>query len=297
MLITLSAENDGLRVDVASEADFQNNVLGPSVNVQINPGAKPDVNTLSDVPTGSLGFLLGTDLKSIVQGGIDALRSQGGDAATGLDDTIAQIQDKTGMDLEQDILPLMGGDWAMSVTADPDSPFIVGGLVFQLKLKPADVEKAQQIIESLAQSATEGDTQTVDVSGNTFHTLGPDGTSIVGTTNDRAILAISFNGQPADQPAADVADNLGKGVGTTDTWRNTAKHLPQNSNILGWLDLSNIRELAEGKLDDTAFNDYETTAAPFVRPFKYLVMGSASEVPQSGKLSRNHTVLFLGISK
>ncbi|MDQ5826424.1 MAG: hypothetical protein M3441_19710 [Chloroflexota bacterium] len=52
MLITLSAENDGMRLDFASETDFTNNMLGASMDVQLNPNAKPDVNTLSDIPTG-----------------------------------------------------------------------------------------------------------------------------------------------------------------------------------------------------------------------------------------------------
>jgi hypothetical protein len=297
MLITLSAENDGMRMDFASETDFTNNMLGASMDVQLNPNARPDVNTLSDIPTGSLAFALGTDLQTIIQGGIDALRDQGGDAAAGLDDMIFQVQDATGMDLENDILPMMSRDWAISISADPDAAFPVGGLVFQMKLAPEDVEKAQQVIESLAQQATGGETEVVDVSGNTFHTMGPDGTTLLGTTNDRLILAVNFNGEPADQTAADVADGLGNGIGTTDAWRDTAKHLPANSNMIGWVDFNGIRELAEGQMDDAAYEEYETTGAPFIRPFKYLVMGSSSEAPQSGNLSRNHTVVFLGISK
>jgi hypothetical protein len=297
MLITLSAENDGLRFDVASETAFTNNMLGPSVDVQLNPNAKPDVSTLSDIPNGSLGFALGTDLQTIIQATIDAMRDSGGDAAASLDDTIAQVQDMTGMDLEQDILPLLGGDWAASVTSDPGAAFPVGGLVFQVKLKAGDQEKAQQLIESLANGASNGESQVVDVAGNSFYTLSPDGTTLAGTVGDRIIFAMSFNGQPADQAAIDAADNLGNGIGSTDAWRDTAKHLPQNSNLIGWVDFNGIRELAEGSMDDEAYNEYETTAAPFVRPFKYLLMGSSSQAPAAGKLSRNHTILFLGIGK
>ena len=297
VLMTLSAENDGLRLDVASEADFTNNMLGPSVNVQLNPNARPDVNTLSDIPTGSLAFLLGTDLQSILQGSIDAVRNSGGDASAGLDDAIAQVQDMTGMDLEQDILPLMSGDWAVSVSPDAGAAIPVRGLVFQMKLKQGDVEKAQQVVESLAQGASNGETETVDVSGNTFYTLSPDGTALMGTTNDRLIFAVSFNGEPADQAAADTADNLGQGIGSTDAWRDTAKHLPKDSNLIGWLDFNGIRELAEGTLEGEGLDEYETTAAPFVRPIKYLLMGSSSQAPEGDKLSRNHTILFLGISK
>lgn len=298
MLITLSAENDGMRLDIASETDFTNNLLGQSLDVQLNPNAKPDVNTLSDIPVGSLGFFLGTDLQTIVQGGIDAVRDAGDESALeGLETTITEIQDATGMDLEQDILPMMSGDWAVSVSSDPAAPFPVGGLVFQMKLKAEDVETAQQVLESFAQQASGGEVETVDVSGNTFYTMSPDGTSLVGTTNDRMILAVSFNGEPADQAAQDVADNLGNGIGTTDAWRDTAKHLPLNSNVVGWVDFNAIRELAEASMDDVAFEEYETTAAPFVRPFRYLLMGSTSEVPEGDRLSRNHTIIFLGISK
>ncbi|MDQ3927693.1 MAG: DUF3352 domain-containing protein, partial [Chloroflexota bacterium] len=297
MLVTLSAENDGLRLDVASETNFENNAFGPSMNVQLNPNAKPDVNTLSDIPTGSLGFALGTDLQTIVQGAIDAIRDQGGDAASGLDDGIAQVQDLTGLDLEQDILPMMSRDWSISVTSDPDADFPVGGIVFQMKLKPEDVDRVQEMISSVAQKSTEVEVLPTDISGNDFYDLAPDGTVMGGTTSDRVIIAINFNGQPAEQAVQDFVDAVGKGIGTTDAWRDTAKHLPLNSNIIGWVDFNAIRELAEGRMDDPIYEEYETTAAPFVRPFRYLVLGSSSEAPQGGNLSRNHTVFFLGISK
>ncbi|HYP20219.1 MAG TPA: DUF3352 domain-containing protein [Chloroflexia bacterium] len=299
MLMTLSAENDGLRLDVASETDFTNNMLGTSMDVQLNANARPDVNTLSDIPTGSLAFLLGTDLQTILQGGIDAIRNSGGDDANaGLDDMIAQVQDRTGMDLEQDILPLMSGDWAISVFPDPAAgAFPVRGVVFQMKLKQEDMERAQQVVEALAQGATDGQSETVDVSGNTFHTLSPDGAALMGTTNDRLIVAVSANGEPADQAAADTADGLGQGIGSTDAWRDTAKHLPQNSNLIGWLDFNSIRELLEGTLEGEGLDEYETTAAPFVRPIKYLLMGSSSQAPEGDRLSRNHNIFFLGISK
>jgi hypothetical protein len=43
--------------------------------------------------------------------------------------------------------------------------------------------------------------------------------------------------------------------------------------------------------------EYETNVAPFVRPIKYLLMGSANQGNPSGSLTRNHTVLFVGIGK
>lgn len=297
MLITLSAENDGLRFDVASEADFSNNLLGMSTDVQLNPNAKPDVNTIADIPTGSLGFVLGTDLQSIIQGVIDAVHESGGDAAASMDDTIIQIEDATGLDMGQDILPLLAGDWAVSVSSDPGAPFPVGGLVFQLKLKQGDQEKAQQLIEGLANQASGGETQIMDVGGNNFYTLSPDGTTLAGTVGDRLVFAVSFNGEPADQSTADVVDNFGNGIGSTDAWRETAKHLPQNSNIIGWVDFNAIRELAEGSMEGDGQEEYETTAAPFVRPFKYLLVGSSSQAPEGARLSRNHTIFFLGIGK
>lgn len=302
MLMTLSARDDGMQVDIASQVDFANSALGGS-SVQINPNAKPDVATLADIPAGSLAFLLGTDLKSVVKSALDAARKQGGDAASSIQSVEDQVKQATGKDLEADILPLMGGDYALSATSAKAGAqgVPVSAVVFQMKLKPGDRDKALQIINSLATNGTDGGAQKFEAAGGTFYSMSGDSPSspVLGVAGDRVLLVVGMGNDTTsrDQLSA-VTSGLGKGVGTTDAWRATAKRLPDGSNLIGYVDFAGIRSAAEQTMSSSSKQQYEQNAAPFLRPFKYLLIGSSSQAPTTGgTLSRNHTVLFLAISK
>ncbi len=293
MLMTLSANDDGMQVDIASQADFTNSGLGSGV--QINPGAKPDVTTLADIPTGSLGFVIGTDLKSIIQSALDAMRKQGGDMADQIKSVEDQVKSVTGKDLEADILPLMGGDYVLSAapggSGADSSP--VSAVVFQMKLKSGDRDKALGVIQSAAPKDESGQPKKIDAAGGTFYSLQPGNESsyVAGVTGDRVVVG------PAGAKLDAVVTGFGKGVGSTDAWRPIAKHLPADSNVIGYLDFAGVRTFAEGTMQGEGKTNYEQSVAPFVRPFKYLLVGSATQRTREGTLSRNHTVLFLGISK
>lgn len=307
MLMTLSAHDDGMQIDIASQADFANSMLGASSSVGINPSAKPDVSTLSDIPAGSLGFVVGTDLKSVIQSALDAMRKQGGDTGSSIQSTEEQVQQITGKDLEKDILPLMGGDYAFSVApvktnaggvAAAGMP--VSAVVFQMKIKPGDHDKMLDVVNSLATKMTDGNAPKFDAAGGTFYSLAGDSPTspVLGVTGDRLlfVMGTSSDSSSRDQLGV-VTSGFGKGLGTSDTWRAASKHLPDGSNLIGYVDFNGIRSTAEQTMDSASKQEYDQTVAPFIRPFKYLLVGSSSQAPATGTLTRNHTVLFLGIVK
>ena len=96
---------------------------------------------------------------------------------------------------------------------------------------------------------------------------------------------------------SNTINNLGKGLGSTSGWAANKAHLPNDSNIVLYVDLKGVRELAEQSSANSDRQDYESNIAPFVRPFKSFLLGSATQAAKDGNLSRNHTVLFIGISK
>lgn len=300
-LMTLSAKDDGMQVDIASQADFANNVTGQNSSLNINPNAKPDVATLSDIPAGSLGFLLGTDLKSVIQTSLDAARKQGGDTAKAISSTEQQVQEATGKDLEKDILPLMGGDYALSASpakADNPNPPL-SAVIFQMKIKPADRDKALEVLAALATKTTNDNAQKFEDAGGTFYSLGAESpsTPVLGVTGDRMLFVMGTGADSARDQLGTITSGFGKGLGATDAWRATAKHLPTGSNLVGYLDVAALRNAAEQTMSGDSKQEYEQNAAPFLRPFKYILLGSSSQAPATGTLSRNHTVFFLGISK
>src|SRR5207244_400938 len=131
----------------------------------------PDASTLADVPSGSLGFLAGTDLKSTIQSTLDMLRKQS--AASSGDDTfqstLDEMQKSTGLDLEKDVLPWMGGDYVLSASADNKEGEPMPSAVFQLKLSAADHDKAVAALDKLVKSASNGQEQKLDVPEGTFY--------------------------------------------------------------------------------------------------------------------------------
>ncbi|MDQ3931060.1 MAG: DUF3352 domain-containing protein [Chloroflexota bacterium] len=289
MLVTLRAESDGIELDVRTRAYTE------GAGVQINPGARPDVRTLGDIPVNSLGFLVGTDLKSTVQSVLDALRNQSPSSKEELASTLTNMEQSTGLDLEKDLLPWMSGDYALSFTnPGPDDPRAVG-TIFQLKLLPGDSEKAVRAVEQLAGPQSNSESEKIEGAGGTFYSLSPSSSAVLGVGANRLMYLFGNDVAGPKERLAAVMSGLGKGIATTAQWRDIARHLPRESNILGYVDLTGVRHIAE--LDLREDSGYEQDLAPFVRPLKYLLVGSASESGSSGRLARNRTVLFVGISK
>ncbi|MFL5731856.1 MAG: DUF3352 domain-containing protein [Chloroflexia bacterium] len=291
-LVTVSAQDDGMQIDVASEATMA------GADVKLNANAHPDAKTLADIPSGSVGFLAGADLKDMVQAGLDAMRKQS--QASGGEDmvqsTLDEMEQSTGLNLEKDILPWMGGDYALSASVDTQSGMPLPGVVFQLKLNPADHDKAASTLDKLVQSMSGGSEQKLDIPEGTFYAPSPDAGAVFGVTGDRLLIVTGEDADGATAAAKSVLAGLGKGVGTTSQWQNASKHLPKDSNAIVYLDLGGIRGAVEGMMPPDGKTEYEQGVAPLVRPFKYITIGEAGS-GSNISLTKGHAVIFLGIGK
>ncbi len=294
MLITLSAANDGVQVDVASEADLS--VMNSGV--QINPNARPDPSSLNDIPANSIGFWLGTDLKTAIQSALDTMRKDP-NSGPNVDKSLSDFKQQFGVDLEKDVLPLLDGDYSVSVSSNGqsgNSPDV--SVIFQLKVK--DGAAAAALLDKIASSdAAQSSTQKLSVAGGTFYTSSDQSQGILaGVTQNRFMVV--FNSTTLDAAKArleDTVNNFGKGLGTTGDWAAAKTHLPDGSNVIGYLNFTSLRGVVENGMSDSDNQDYNTNVKPLVSPFKYLLLGSATQATKDGNLSRNHTVLFIGISK
>lgn len=305
MLMTLSAQDDGIQLDVASQVDV--NIAGGlgagmmgtgmgGMGLQVNPDAKPESATISDIPSDSLGFIVGADLRSVIQSTLDSVRKQGGETADMVDSQLRDMEDSLGLSLERDILPWMGGDYALSASAKQQNGGPMPSVVFQLKLKGEDRDKAAQSVDTIMEKVAPN-AEKFDAAGGTFYTVDPSTGAVAGVGKDRLMVVYESDPDAAKAKVESVNTDLGKGLGSTDVWRDVSRHLPRDSNSIMYLDIKGVRELAEGSMDGSDKSEYEESAAPFVRPFKYLLIGSATQASREGNLSRNHTVMFLGVSK
>jgi hypothetical protein len=293
VLVTLSAKDDGMQLDMASQANME------GLGVKLNPQARPDVAIVSDVPAGSLGFFAGTDLKTALQSTLDAMRKQS--EASGEEDmvtsTLAEIEDATGLNLETDVLPWMGGDYALSFSAEAGQFEPDMSVVFQIKLSAADRPKAEESLKKFMDAMTGGEAPTFEAAGGTFYAVDPEMGLAAGVGSDRFMVVFTSTPEAAETFVGSVAGGFGKGLGSTPQWAEAQKHLPKESNAIVYLDITGARGLAEETMPQDEKQEYEESAAPFLRPFKYLALGSSASSSSDGNIANSHSVVFLGISK
>ncbi len=303
ILATLSGGTDGLQFDIAtppggvSLTGVLSYLLAPMfklANLQANTSSHIDTSILKDVPADSLGFVAGSDPKDSVLATIDAINKSNPTAVTQLEKTLS---DQTGLTLRDDILNAMSGDFVASLppydikaVPDPPPPFTV-----QLKL----TEKERAIIaNSIKQGVSKlsgGKAEPFNAGGGTFYPTSPESltATIIGVTPDRAMVAYGRDLKGAIAEVESVTANLGKGFGTTDKWKSASAHLPQNNNLVGYLDAATYREMSERAMTQGQKADYDKIYAPFLKPIKYIVAGSSTGPADALNLTR----IFVGISK
>jgi hypothetical protein len=305
MLATLSGQEDGLQVDIATEGGGLTGSAGGVFglgffDVQVNPNARPDASTLNDIPSDSFAFLAGSDFKSIALAAIEkAEKSSSEYARQGVADMQKNFKDSTGLDLKNDVLALMGGDFVVSVpkftTGEP--MFFIPPFLIQMKLSEADRAQAADALKRGLEKAFGGRSMSFELAGGTFYTMDSED-GIVGVAKDRALMTFTALGLEAAKARAEgAASNLGKGLGTTAKWKDAVRHLPKDSNLIGYFDTTAFLGIQEEGMSPEEKAEYEKNSSPFVRPLRYVLIGSATDPAKEGGMSRNLTRIFLGISK
>jgi hypothetical protein len=301
LLLSISGQDNGAQIDIASQGltlDWGKLIFGSSTSLRanINPNAHPDSSTLNDIPADSFAFLAGSDLKTLLMSILDSLQQSAPEQATQLEKT---TQSFLGLGLRDDIVPLLGGDYAISASAYDMRTLSVPPLVAQLKLSEADRSNAADAIKRAAESFTNGGAQLFDIGGEIFYPVTPDTppVTIIGTLSDQAMLVTAENTALAKVRAENLASGRGKGFGTTDKWRSISSQLPDKSNLIGYLDVTTLREMSEQSMNQQQKGVYDQMAAPFLRPLKYILLGSVTDPTSTGEMSRNLTRIFVGIGK
>jgi hypothetical protein len=289
--IVLTAHDDGLQVDTVS--DLKMNGLAGSGNAL-------GTAVVNDVPAGSWAFYTGTDLKTTVEQTLAMLRKQG--QAQEVDDALAQVKEQMGVDIEHDLLPLLGGDYSVSVQGSKGTgEFAAGpdlGVVAQLHLKQGDGARMNQILDTLNGRLTDQGATITDVPVGNGKLWSADlaESALYGVIGDKLLIVGSTNVDATSELAKSVVDNAGKGAGADSAVKGRLAHLPKDSNTLLYVDINKV--VAEGfepTLSEDDKTGYEEDVAPFVRPFQYVLAGGSSKV--TNDVAHSRSVLFIGIGK
>jgi len=287
--LSLTAHDDGFQIDSSSDTT--------SSDQMVSVTGVPSANTLNDVPSGSWAVYEGTDLKSTVQQLLALERKQGNSQQ--IDDGIKQINSQFGIDLEKDVLPLLGGDYIFSVQGKKgtDIPVVSGGA--EMLLKQGDGTKMSGVLDKINQSlTTQGQTITpVQVGSASFSSFGPSAPFLYGLSGDKLyILATSDTTADVSTFAKQVLDGQSKGMGTDATFKSRIAKLPANSNGLLYADISKIvSEGVESTMSGSSKATYDEQYAPLVHPIQYLLVGGATAM--NGQTAHTRGVTFLGIGK
>lgn len=308
-MAALSGKPDGLQINVVAQTEFEGAgkvLLGrQGIDIEVNPRAKPQVASLYDVPLDSLAFVVGTDLKSVVESALESFQSEG---PQGLAQMESEFRDNTGLNLKRDILPLLGGDYIISISASGTMDNPVPALVSQLKLSPESRAKSGEVVPRLIQGVSNGSpVKETEDAGNRFYSLPASFNFAIALTDDRLIHVQDENGAEARERARTVAADAGKGFGGTDEWKAISKHLPVDSNLIAYADVKAMREVSERNMPEEQEREYRQIA-PFLRPVRYILVGSANypnivdqaaqtKQPKPISKLRSHTVIFVGIEK
>ncbi|HKP54134.1 MAG TPA: DUF3352 domain-containing protein [Chloroflexia bacterium] len=305
MLITLSARDDGVQIDSASQGFSPSWGALVTGNMEfypmsINASARPDSSTLDDVPTDAITFLVGTDLKTAGLSLLDSLKKSGTNIFFAESDAIEPL----GLSMRNDILELMPGDFSITLQASDIQPLAFPpAVIAQLKLSDSHSARVAENVKRGVEKMSEGKAQPFDVAGGMFYPTSSDGPTetIIGVAKERFILSYDKDLDAAKARAETALSNLGKGFGTTDKWKGISTHLPPDSNLIGYFDLVALREMYEQAMSNVmtaqAKEAYEKELAPLVKPLKYALVGLATEPTKEGEASRNLTRIFLGIGK
>lgn len=165
-------------------------------------------------------------------------------------------------------------------------------VVFQLKLNGGDRDKAVNVVDKLMQAAAGSSSEipSFDAAGGKFYDLGtmlsrsfPMGL-VAGVAKDRFMVVYTPSNGAVKPKLDDVWNNMGKGFGVGPKWDEAKLKLPKDSNAVFYLDVDTLRSMFDA--------DMPSEAQTFLKPFKYVVMGSANAAANRGVLR-----IFFGISK
>ena len=244
---SISAAGDGFALDLT--------VLytpGFEPDYAVEPTEVFDSHFADSVPADTMLFFAGYDLYGQTKAFSDYLdQLELADGSTG-DDFLEDFAEATGLDLEEDILALLTGEYAVAGNVsgfDKDTPdFSIMAL-----MDVADAAKAEEALHTLGAFLEDENHVNVDDSGEVqrWSFTGDSGIEAVGVAVEReAVIA----GYP-DGTVKDAVDGLGQSLADTEDWKRTLQLLPQDTTSVGFVSLARIFEELRGTEAEQSFND------------------------------------------
>jgi hypothetical protein len=147
-----STADTGFRID--SYQTFLPEKTPPAVADQLKKGANPS-KILSALPESTLAFMNSRDAASAYTQFVDGIKSMGANSSLDFTDSLNNFEKQSGLNVQNDIVSLFGGEYAVFVAPDAANKTVpVGfGLVTEATDKAATQTKLDKIANAIEQNA------------------------------------------------------------------------------------------------------------------------------------------------
>jgi hypothetical protein len=196
-------------------------------------------------------FLAGYDIYGQTKALGDYLDQIGPSGGPSGEDFLDGFTEATGLDLEEDILALLTGEYAVAGNAsgfenDPPDFRVIA------MLDVNDAAKAQESLEAIGDFLEDEGLVDIDDSDavQRWESLGESSIEAAGVTIARGALIAGY----PDKAVEDSVNGFNGSLADTEDWKRTLKLLPQDTTSVGFVSLARIFEELRGTEAEESFN-------------------------------------------
>lgn len=290
-VIGVTAQANGVQIDSAGNSPSNMSFAAPLMSVR---------DVVNRTPDSAWGFVASADLKDLVNQAFTYLDQMNYFQSMGMGSmNVAQLKQMfkqaTGLDLDNDMLSWMGGEWGLYIGPGSDSSTPAqGGFVLNVKdSKDKATAAIQKINQTLKDKVATGSDQfspkltEVQVAGSTVYQFGTQSSSIYyGIVGDYFFVT--------SNTATMEAFTSGKGgISNTTNYKGAMTNAISNNGAVMYVNIQAIREFVEKTMGSQgmSMDNYNQNVKPFLVPFRSL------GITEDSANGIQHAVIFLDIEK
>ncbi len=245
--------------------------------------AGPSSNKIPDrVPANTILYIPGMNLGTSMQTGLDLLRQSDPSTAEELDSALQMLREQLGLDLEEELLPLLDGEFALILFPDPQGlmgmPDVPLGVM--LITEVSDEGKMTNVLgklETIFAASGEVEIRQEQVGGREVTFLSePMGSPVLGyvVADGFLILSTSADGMKTALEGGEV-------LGQAALFKAATAPLPKPNGGYFFFNIQETMDLVEGAMGPADLEDFAQEVKPFLKPLK--AIAAASEPVSQGQ--------------
>ena len=254
--------------------------------------AGPSSNKILDrAPANAILYIPGMNLGTSMQTGLDLLRQSDPSTAEELDSALQTLREQLGLDLEEELFPLLDGEFALILFPDPQGlmgmPDVPLGVM--LITEVSDEGKMTNVLgklETIFAASGEVETRREQVGGRDVTFLyEPTGNPVLGyaVADGFLILSTSADGMKTALEGGEVLSQAA-------LFKAATAPLPKPNGGYFFFNLQETMDTLEKTMEPADLEDFTQKVKPFLRPLK--AVAAAGEPVSQGQEITTATLFF-----